>query len=124
MLEREPHIENSRDTVLELARRNAAPYISGTSVTDIYYICRKSGLEKAVILEYLQKLMDIFDVLIIDKESINEAIASGIKDFEDAVQITACKKENIDLIITRNKKDFANNWIDVQSPSEYLQNTN
>ncbi|MCP4150091.1 MAG: hypothetical protein GY757_20255 [bacterium] len=76
------------ETVLELARRDAAPYISGTSVTDIYYICKKFGLEQAVILEYLQQLMDIFEVLIIDKESINEAIASGIKDFEDAVQIT------------------------------------
>jgi hypothetical protein len=32
----------------------------------------------------------------------------------------ACKKEKINLIITRNKKDFENDWVEVQTPEEYL----
>ena len=60
-------------------------------------------------------------MLIIDKVSINEAISSDIIDFEDAVQIMAAKNEQINLIITRNKKDFTNEWVEVQTPGGYLE---
>ena len=96
------------------------PYISSSSITDLYYICRKAGIEKQFFLNYLKDLLAIFEVLIIDKVSINDAISSDIKDFEDAVQILACKREHIDLIITRDKKDFKNPWIKVQTPDEFL----
>jgi hypothetical protein len=43
-----------------------------------------------------------------------------MKDFEDAVQMMACQIEKIDLIITRNKKDFENEWIEIQTPEEFL----
>lgn len=65
-------------------------------------------------------LVETVEVLIIDKTTIQYAITSGLKDFEDAVQIMACKAEGIDLILTRNQKDFINDWIEVQSPEEYL----
>ncbi|MGD2085099.1 MAG: PIN domain-containing protein [Candidatus Aminicenantes bacterium] len=119
-LKREPFFDNSQKLVLEIPEKNVIPLISSSSVTDIYYICKKSGMEKDVILEKLKKVLKTFEVLIIDKESVNNAILSDIKDFEDAVQIMACKKEKIDLIITRNKKDFENEWIEVQTPEEYL----
>jgi hypothetical protein len=77
-------------------------------------------MEKKTILKNLEILLNAFEVVIIDKESINDAISSDIKDFEDAVQILAGKKEKIDLIITRNKKDFKNKWIKIQSPEEFL----
>jgi hypothetical protein len=77
-------------------------------------------MEKDVLLKNLKELLEIFEVLIIDKNSITDAISFDIKDFEDAVQIMACKKQKIDLIITRNKKDFKNEWIEVQTPQDYL----
>lgn len=119
-LKREPFFDNSQKLVVELPGKNFIPFISSSSVTDIYYICKKSGMEKDVILEKLKELLKTFEVLMIDKASINNAILSDMKDFEDAVQLTACKKEKIDLIITRNKKDFENEWIEVQTPEEYL----
>jgi predicted nucleic acid-binding protein len=119
-LNREPFFYSSTKLVLEIPETNFIPLISSSSVTDIYYICKKSGMEKDVILEKLKELLKTFEVLIIDKESINNAILSDMKDFEDAVQMMACKKEKIDLIITRNKKDFENEWIEVQTPEEYL----
>ncbi len=119
-LKREPFFDNSQKAVLEIGRNNFIPHISGSSVTDLYYICKKSGMEKDVILENLKELLKTFEVLIVDKVSISDAISSDVKDFEDAIQIMACKKEKIDLIITRNKKDFKNDWIEVQTPEKYL----
>jgi uncharacterized spore protein YtfJ len=71
-------------------------------------------------LEKFKELLKTFEVLVIDKDSINNAILSDMKDFEDAVQMMACQIEKIDLIITRNKKDFENEWIEVQTPEEFL----
>jgi predicted nucleic acid-binding protein len=120
LLKREPFLEKSQKAVADIVKKKFSPYISSSSVTDFYYICRKSGVEKGAILLYLKDLLEVFKVLVIDKESINEAISSDIKDFEDAVQIMACKKEKIDLIITRNKEDFKNDWIETRTPGEYL----
>lgn len=119
-LKREPFFENSRKVLLEIGENDFIPHITGSSVTDLYYICKKSGMEKGVILENLKELLNAFEVLIIDKDSIIDAISSDIKDFEDAVQIMACKEGKVDLIITRNKKDFKIDWIQVQTPQEFL----
>jgi predicted nucleic acid-binding protein len=122
-LKREPFFDTSKRAVLEIIDNNFIPHLSGSSVTDLYYICKKSGMEKDVLLKNLKELLEVFEVLIIDKGSINDAILSDIKDFEDAVQIMACKKEKIDLIITRNKKDFKIEWAQVQTPREFLYST-
>ena len=106
MLEREPFFSVSKKAILKIVGNGFVPYLSSSSVTDIYYISNRNGLDKAIILKKLEKLLESFEVLAIDKNSIMEAISSGLKDFEDAVQIMACKKGNIDLILTRNKKDF------------------
>lgn len=121
-LKRKPFFENSQKVVLKLVENKFLPHISGSSVTDVYYICKRSGMKRDVILEKLKKLLKAFEVLIIDKDLVNDAISisSEIKDFEDAVQIMACKKGEIDLIITRNKKDFKIDWIQIQNPQEFL----
>lgn len=120
LLERKPFSENSEEVISAIARKNHIPFISGSSITDLYYICRKAGIEADSLLKYLNDLLENFDVLIIDKDVIIDAISSGLKDFEDAVQIMACKKEKIDLIITRDQQVFKNKWIKVQTPEEYL----
>ncbi len=121
LLEREPFFNSSQNVILELGRQDYILYISCSSITDLYYICKKAGISKTILMEYFKELLNVFEVLLIDKKIINNAVLSDIKDFEDAVQILACKKDNIDLIITRNKKDFKNKRIKVQTPDEYLK---
>lgn len=119
-LKREPFSDISQKAILKIIENNFVPYISGSSVTDLYYICKRAGMEKDVLLKNLKELLELFEVLIIDKTSLNDAITSDLKDFEDAVQIMACKKVRIDLIITRNKKDYKIAWAQVQTPQEFL----
>ena len=45
---------------------------------------------------------------------------SNIKDFEDSIQFFAAKKEFIDIIVTRNKKDYPKNIISIMNPTEFL----
>ena len=45
---------------------------------------------------------------------------SKFKDFEDAMQYFSAKHEDIDYIITRNKKDFTASDIPVLKPQEFV----
>ena len=103
-LKRDPFFNNSQQAILKCVENNLTPYISGSSVTDLFYICKKSGMKRDTILDHLKELLKAFEVIIIDKNSLLNAILSNIKDFEDAVQIMACQKEKINLILTRNLK--------------------
>jgi len=95
--------------------------ISASTVTDIYYISRKvkGHLES---IAFLKDLVEIIDVVGIDKTIILSALHSGIGDFEDAIQVFAAEVNGIDVIITRNKKDFKDVSMEIQTPSEFLAN--
>jgi hypothetical protein len=43
-----------------------------------------------------------------------------MKDFEDAVQTETAKQNDINVMITRNKKDFRNSILDIYSPDEFI----
>jgi hypothetical protein len=94
--------------------------ITATTITDIYYIVRKTeGHELAI--EFLSNLIETTTIIGIDKEIIQTALTSNIKDFEDAVQISAADFAGIECIITRNKKDFTDSQIEIYTPIEFLE---
>ncbi len=72
-------------------------------------------------MEKLVLLLSIVDVINIDKNVILQAINSGFSDFEDALQNYACLKHGrIDVIVTRNVKDFRKSEISVQTPKNFV----
>jgi predicted nucleic acid-binding protein len=56
----------------------------------------------------------------INEEIIIDALNSSIKDFEDAVQVFAAEYNEIEAIITRNKKDFQSCDLKFLSPKELV----
>ncbi len=66
--------------------------------------------------------MTIMDVLLMDRDIVMQALISGFKDFEDALQhFTAIKSGFIDIILTRNVKDYTKSDIGVLTPESYLK---
>jgi len=59
-------------------------------------------------------------VTIVDSQTIEESIASEFEDFEDAMQYYSALREQADVIITRNKDDYAAAQIPVYEPQEFL----
>lgn len=97
--------------------------ITSNAITDIYYLCKKqNGHSKT--LDFLKNLVEIIDVIGVDKFVIADALVSELTDFEDAVLVAAADLNSIDAIITRNKKDFTPTTIDVFTPKEFLENVN
>jgi len=61
-------------------------------------------------------------VLQMDKHVVETALNSEFKDFEDALQnFAAINNGEIELIITRNLKDYARSTIGVLSPESFVK---
>jgi len=66
--------------------------------------------------------MGIMDILSMDREIVIQALGSGFRDFEDALQnFAAIKSGFIDGIITRHVKEYTKSDIGVLTPESYLK---
>jgi len=118
-LNRKNFVEKSAQVLLEIQKHNVKAFVSATTITDIYYIANKSvGKEKS--LNFIKSLLTLIDVAGIDRFVVLNALQSNLPDFEDAVQTATALRNNIELIITRNKKDFQQADINVFTPEEFI----
>ena len=61
-------------------------------------------------------------VLTVDGKIINEALSSGFKDFEDAIQYHAAHESKfIDILITRDIKEYKTVSLPVMTPDNFLK---
>ena len=56
----------------------------------------------------------------VNRNVLEAAFASGLTDFEDAVQIYSAIAQNLDAIITRDAKGFVSSTIPIYSVRELL----
>lgn len=93
-------------------------YVSAVSYNNIYYILRQSFAHNETI-KILSELNEWTEIVDVSKDIINQAIKSDFKDFEDAIQYNCAKSLNIiDLIVTRDTKDFKTSSLPILTPKE------
>ena len=95
-------------------------YISAISFNNIDYLIRRN-FNRSTARKKMIILRDIFKIVALDQQIINQAIDSDIADFEDAIQYFSAIHINAECIITRDKKDFAHSEIPILSPTEFLK---
>lgn len=71
--------------------------------------------------KFLISLIQILEVIGIDKDIVIQALESDMPDFEDAIQVFASKMNSIDLVITRNVPDFELSGLKVMTPQVFIQ---
>ena len=100
-------------------RKKVKLYISALTFANTYYILSRfySSDEAKKILSKFKVLVEVLPTT--DK-IIELALASDFKDFEDAIQYYTAIENDVDLIITRNKKDFKNVKLPILTAREYL----
>jgi predicted nucleic acid-binding protein len=118
-LERQPFFKEASQIFDLIDEGVVIANVTATTITDIYYISKRSKGHKDSIA-FIQGLVEIVDIIGIDKQIVLKSLESDIGDFEDAIQISAAQMSEIDTIVTRNQKDFTNINITVQSPEEFL----
>lgn len=95
-------------------------YVSAVSYNNIYYILRQT-YSNAETLHLLSELMEMTEIIDVTKSIIKKAVKSEIKDFEDAIQYHCALSNNkIDILVTRDAKDYKKSTLPVMNPEEFL----
>ena len=96
-------------------------FITPVICSNTYYLLRQTAKHEKVI-EKLNQLMTIMEVLPMNKDIVIQALRSGFRDFEDALQSFAALNSGvIDVILTRNVKDYSKSEIGVLTPESFLK---
>jgi predicted nucleic acid-binding protein len=94
---------------------------SALSIANIYYILFKNK-NCAVANTVIKSLFTILDVLPLNDKVLQLSLTNHLfQDFEDSIQHYTAIENNIDVIITRNKKDFVSTVIPVMEPNEIVK---
>ncbi len=96
-------------------------HLTPVIVANTYYILRQKNNREEVV-EKLKRLLSIVEVLEMGRTIILAALNSEFRDFEDALQhFAATSHGKINVILTRNLKDYRKSEIPVMTPEAYLQ---
>lgn len=119
LLEREPFVENAIALFEQIERGNLAGYIAATTITNIYYIIRKTE-GREVALAAINRLLIGIQFCAIDRQTIETALSLELKDFEDSIQLACANLNQLDAIVTRDHTDFIGCNLPIYSPTELL----
>lgn len=119
--DRKPFSDPAAQVLALCESREIKGFVTSVIIRNVYYLLRQTATHEKVI-EKITQLITITEVLITDKDVILKALNSNFKDFEDALQnYSAELNGQIDVIITRNTKDFKNSSLGVMSPENYIK---
>ncbi len=95
-------------------------FVSALTFANTHYLLAKyQKLDEA--RKTLIKFKVLVNVAALDDKIVELALVSDFKDFEDAIQYHTALENEVDIIITRNKKDFKNSKLPVMTAKEYLK---
>ena len=121
--DRKPFSENSSIILNMCERKQIQGFVTPVIISNSYYLLRRTAQHNKVI-DKLKQLLSITDVLNMNKQIVENALNSDFKDFEDALQnFAAVSNGDIDVIVTRNVKDFKKSEIAVLTPESFLKLT-
>ena len=121
-LAKRPAFFDDAQTIIDKCKNEK---INGTvavhTVSTLFYLLKKYvSFETAK--DILYNLFQIIEIGSSDKKSVLRALENKeFTDLEDGLQYQCAVEENVDFIITRNKKDFRASKIPVYTPAEFLQ---
>jgi predicted nucleic acid-binding protein len=119
--DRKPYSDHASQLLSLCESERIMGYITPVICSNVYYILRQTA-PHAKVIEKLNQLLMILDVLTMDREVVLEALNSGFKDFEDALQnASAIRVKHINAILTRNVKDYKKSELGIMTPEVYLK---
>ena len=101
-------------------RREVQGFVTPVIFANLYYLLRKLKSNKEA-LHILSDLRQLLTILPVTQQTVESALKSDFRDFEDALQYHAAIENNLKFLITRNKKDYRNPEITVCNAREFLQ---
>lgn len=116
---RTPFYDSSAQVLAAAETGRIRATITAHTVTTLFYLIAKerSSQQARIILTDLLQFMGIAPV---DQNTITQALALPMPDFEDAVQFAVAVQSDVDYLVTRDVKDYPGISIPVLQPAEMV----
>ena len=119
LLGREPFLEDIK-WILELSLNNKYKlYTSSLVIANIHYFISKT-LNTTHAFDKADKLLTFIKILNVGENEVRSSISSKFKDFEDGIKNFCALNSNMEIIITRNIKDFKHSKLSILTPKEFI----
>ncbi len=117
---RKEFYEEAADLFSRADKKELELTISSLTFANTNYILTKLKSAKEA-REILRKFKVLAEILSLDDKITQLALSDNdFPDFEDGLQYYSAMENQIDIIITRNKKDFKNSKIPILTAKEFL----
>ena len=119
LLERPGFVDNAQAIWEANSRGDLDGYIAAITPINVFYLARKlKGIDTARLL--VNEMLSMWRICPVDDLVLKAAVASGLSDYEDAVQQASAHAQGIEVLVTRNLSDYRQATIEVLSPQEFL----
>ena len=96
------------------------PCVPASTIATIVYVLGSRGLSsRAEARNAAGTIAQLFDVIDLTAADCNAAYESAMKDYEDAQVAYCALRARADVIVTRNKRDFAKSPVSAMTPAEF-----
>lgn len=119
LLDRAPFSKAATRIIAQIEQSRIDASLCATTITTIEYILGQS-MPSNKVRSTLYRLFEMFDIATVNRSVIHEALQSKMRDFEDAVLAYSAKLAGVDIIVTRNVKDFKHSPVKTLDPQEFL----
>jgi len=123
LLARESFMDAALEIFGKVERSEVEGFLCATTITTIDYLLTQS-ITKEKSKEALRHLLKLFEVAPVNRSVVEKALQSKVVDFENAVLEQAAKLVSVDVIVTRNGKDFRKSEVSACDPYEFLSMAN
>ena len=118
---REPWNESAEKIFIMAANHTVDMYITASAATNIYYLVRKYLHNTETAKQIMGKLYSLTGILEVTGNDCLEALASPIKDYEDAVVEKVASRKDMHYIVTRNIKDYQAGNTKIILPDDFVK---
>ncbi len=115
-----PFSEHAQKIFLHAANKQFNGFITAKSCADIYYLTHKVTHNDAETRKILGKLYTLFQILDTASLDCRKALSSEMTDYEDAIMAETALRSEMDMIVTRNVKDYNKTSMKVYDPESFL----
>jgi predicted nucleic acid-binding protein len=119
LLDHAPFVSDSSAIWAACDEGQLVGFIPASTLTDIFSIARRAT-DRATARVAVGLCLAAFDICPVDRTTIEQATALPGNDFEDNVQLACAMIAGLDVVVTRNDRNFTDSSIPILTPAALL----
>ncbi len=121
LMDREGFADDAENILMKAVYQEVEVFLTAKSICDLFCVYRKQSKDPALACQRINELLSAVSLLDSTKEDVINALSLPYSnDFEDDLMIGTSIREKMDVIVTRNLKNYSNSPIEVLSPKQFL----